>query len=1115
MNRIKINYFLLQLIAIFGSFLCYSQDEAFRVMNKTGPESSGNDQINSNTNLNEGTVSTVIPIYNYQGRELNLPISLNNISTGVRVDQIASFVGLGWNLNVGGRITRIVRGTPDGFTSNNSNAVPCGEVEDHWWDRDFYKVNALSFEDICQFIYPVVAKSLKNPRVDIQGGFDGEYDWIITAEDGTMFYFGENGARETLVSSSESSDPNCPTIETTSTNSWLLTKIISANKMDEYTFSYENFEWSNNVPNDGEGYYTSLDTEEVMHGYYKMNQQMITEIKHNGDKIIGFVYSGRDDLKFVGSPNRGNALSEILFYRYKEPLKPFKKAVFSYSYFSTLNPTTIFDRRLKLDNVTFHGIDYNDNSTSGDQYSFDYISPETMPSITSFARDYLGLYNAVDTNQNLLPYSGHRDFNLQAALTGTLNKITYPKGGAAIYEYEQNFLKGGYGHVTMPEVITYEPKEVNVALNINIECEYLPARYKDLHPDMDLLTFFNYPNNPFNSSVSVSFLQAKTILMDLTNESASENYFLDTSGTGVYLIQTLAACNVAPISYPECEVIEENPPTEYYSCLEDTRNILYLGNSTTSEPLGRFVAGGLTTSTLSNPQPLSFAPGKYQITLWSVYPLPNTQNIDYPSLRIYKIVNDTIITPSYPSNLDNNQCMTDGFRIKSITTLSDANDNTTIAEKKLYKYNFGYKNDMINNILHLNQGTFYESTQYLSRGYSDGSPLVHYQNAFEVRVAKNGESNGFVKHCYGESNDLESSSATINSIGYYALPILPTQSEHECDGILYNFPFHNSSEPATPISLQYQNYGINQHNLYLKGYYDKNEILTRSEHYSYNYDRFLILEGTDINYNHNYWGNIEFITGIASTEYFYMNGASKIEKKELYSFDSALDYIDQKTTDFDIINYDFQHPILGSKVTGFFSSKGIKDCLYTLHNGNFFGIPVDRYLLSEIKSSLPGQPTQTKAKYEYDDAGNLTSTISFTPGMLTPASYQTSLYGYKNRFIVASISGVTYSDLILSVPGIIAAIKAYSDQPVTVTSYIALQSSLKVLRDWLRHNKPYASIVTSTYNPVYGITSVIDQKEQMTTYEYDVFGRQTITRLFDPVSNSLRIVSENTYNTRP
>jgi len=66
-------------------------------------------------NMYTGTANVEVPIYVHKGRELDLPINLTYDGTGIKVNQLPTNVGLGWNLNVGGRISRMVNGLPDDY----------------------------------------------------------------------------------------------------------------------------------------------------------------------------------------------------------------------------------------------------------------------------------------------------------------------------------------------------------------------------------------------------------------------------------------------------------------------------------------------------------------------------------------------------------------------------------------------------------------------------------------------------------------------------------------------------------------------------------------------------------------------------------------------------------------------------------------------------------------------------------------------------------------------------------------------------------------------------------------------------------------------------------------
>ena len=60
-----------------------------------------------------GVPSIKIPLYTIQDGTFNLPIDLSYHAGGIKVEEESSWVGLGWSLNCGGQISRIVRGSED------------------------------------------------------------------------------------------------------------------------------------------------------------------------------------------------------------------------------------------------------------------------------------------------------------------------------------------------------------------------------------------------------------------------------------------------------------------------------------------------------------------------------------------------------------------------------------------------------------------------------------------------------------------------------------------------------------------------------------------------------------------------------------------------------------------------------------------------------------------------------------------------------------------------------------------------------------------------------------------------------------------------------------------
>lgn len=94
-----------------------SPTDASRINNQPGNGvSQGTSSNIYDVDLFSGTANVNIPIYDYSVDGLDVGVSLSYNTGGIRVDQIASCEGLGWNLNAGGYITRQVNGIEDEAT---------------------------------------------------------------------------------------------------------------------------------------------------------------------------------------------------------------------------------------------------------------------------------------------------------------------------------------------------------------------------------------------------------------------------------------------------------------------------------------------------------------------------------------------------------------------------------------------------------------------------------------------------------------------------------------------------------------------------------------------------------------------------------------------------------------------------------------------------------------------------------------------------------------------------------------------------------------------------------------------------------------------------------------
>lgn len=79
-----------------------------------------------------GTANINIPLYEIDLGDFKLPINLTYHPSGIRVNQEATWVGLGWALDVGSRISRAVKGTDDFLTDGRDRSYP--NVESGYYD---------------------------------------------------------------------------------------------------------------------------------------------------------------------------------------------------------------------------------------------------------------------------------------------------------------------------------------------------------------------------------------------------------------------------------------------------------------------------------------------------------------------------------------------------------------------------------------------------------------------------------------------------------------------------------------------------------------------------------------------------------------------------------------------------------------------------------------------------------------------------------------------------------------------------------------------------------------------------------------------------------------------
>lgn len=404
-----------------------------------------------------GVPNIGIPLYEVKGRSLSLPISLSYHASGLKVEEVASWVGLGWSLNAGGMITRTVRGRPDdenyfynnldlsqsgqNLTADQLKMIVAGTLDS---EPDVFYFNFAGYSGRLVFTGSNQGELLftvspyAKMKVRVYTSFAKITAWDITTDDGTTYSFGNGDAKETSLT--ENGDGNAPCIQT-----WYLTKITAPDKTDEITleytpehaveyhsFSSETLWLSNNAPQPGQS--CTAPPKMMSKSYTTVQARKLSRIAFTGGEVLFGSSFGREDYgndkKLDDILVKDAAGNEIKYFSFK------------YNYFGGGDA---FGKRLKLAEVQECG--GSDCQTKNPPYLFEYYAGN-MPSVKSYAQDHWGFYNGKKDNKTLIPkdlynipYEGadrEATTDIVLARTSVLKKITYPTGGSSEFLYEPN-----------------------------------------------------------------------------------------------------------------------------------------------------------------------------------------------------------------------------------------------------------------------------------------------------------------------------------------------------------------------------------------------------------------------------------------------------------------------------------------------------------------------------------------------------------------------------------------------------------------------------------------------------------------------------------------------------
>lgn len=469
--------FCVSIGCVFGQGQNIVNSEFLPKVTVSSPEASGLGRYGDfNVSEYTGSANISIPIYNIQVGSFTYPISLNYSTSGVKVDEIHSWVGCNWSLSGVGVITRTIAGLPDerggsGLLSRNlmgnylkpsyniNNLDDAGElslITDNLIDSEpdifffnFGNYNGKFFFDKQGEFTCIPANTLKLIKSPILNGNVNDQEWHIRDMNGNDYYFAQagNGIETTTTETSSNVSSEI--------TSWYLTKININNSNQEITIGY-----TNKVEN-----YTLPAVQSVRYVVYRKPAALsenASSIFNEGSLLYNGSTSGGNmtDMFFGGvcriqSINFPNGTIDFIANIPRLGMANGSRMLNRVVVKNLANQIIEdFELQYLISKGRYYLVEVKKRGQGSLQeasYKMDYLSPESLPnpsygSIIATSQDHWGYFNG-QNNQSLLPainnfplaysqFTGNREPSENHMKYGSIHKLTYPTGGYTEYEFE-------------------------------------------------------------------------------------------------------------------------------------------------------------------------------------------------------------------------------------------------------------------------------------------------------------------------------------------------------------------------------------------------------------------------------------------------------------------------------------------------------------------------------------------------------------------------------------------------------------------------------------------------------------------------------------------------------
>lgn len=572
---------LMGMICIMGLTAVQAQTPApneLPVLIPPSPELASLAKIGSlSAGLHTGSANVNIPLYEMADAGIKVPIALSYSTNGIKVNEIASRVGMGWNLIAGGVVSRVIHDEDDLAIDVQHPALPSSlsptndnrdlydylleanqNNKDTEKDEYSFSVNGMSgkffFDD------NGIPRQANHSNIKIEKTVDNEF--IITDPNGVKYYFGGNGATEKTKGYLTNGTERWGRISQTG---WFLTKIMVQNRV-VFSFTYTSLSIQTLrgpsqsmviapvLGQNGSG--TGCpECEALCAGMFKypnMNQvdydtKKLEKITSSNGSEIYFIYESRGD---IGGDERLKNIN--IQQRVNTVAVEYKKYLFEYDDYVIAND---WNKRFYLKKIfslpcgTFPaGSLIADNTPL--VHEFEYNDPAGLPSQKSYDQDYYGYANNTGgynyyfapkiPNYALYPQGSllaNREPNYTYMQKGVLKKVIYPTGGYEAFNYEQH---------TLPEEVADSNFASHALSGIGNYNAVLPVEKTftfstNQHRIIKLtLTASQNPEGPFPGQPGHWYPEDAHNIVELIITKVSDNSIVGILKSKIYNTQTLS-----------------------------------------------------------------------------------------------------------------------------------------------------------------------------------------------------------------------------------------------------------------------------------------------------------------------------------------------------------------------------------------------------------------------------------------------------------------------------------------------------------------------------------------------------------------------------------------------